>query len=126
MHMGRSPFLLLLGICAFSSALFSKTGEKLFSKDFPIPSVSGPPASNVAGGFQQRMYKAANGDSLRYLLFLPEDYNHKKSYPSVLWLHGKSARGDNLSVLVAWGDEYGPLFFARPENQKNYPCFIVA
>jgi predicted peptidase len=27
---------------------------------------------------------------------------------------------------LAYGDEHGPLFFARPENQGKYPCFIVA
>ncbi|HEU4436025.1 MAG TPA: phospholipase, partial [candidate division Zixibacteria bacterium] len=72
------------------------------------------------------MFKSSNGDSLRYLLFVPKNYTPKKYYPVVLWLHGRGARGYDLNTLLSWGEEHGPLFFARPENQKNYPCFIVA
>ncbi|MCI0404725.1 MAG: dienelactone hydrolase family protein [candidate division Zixibacteria bacterium] len=122
--MVRSCLLLLLGTLAFPTLLFSKTGGKSASKD--TPAVLEQPVSSFAGGFQQRMYKSASGDSLRYLLFVPKNYTPKKYYPVVLWLHGRGARGNDLNALLSWGNKHGPLFFARPENQKNYPCFIVA
>lgn len=96
------------------------------AKDIPAPTVLEQAVSPSVGGFQEKMYKSSNGDSLRYLLFVPKNYNPKKHYPVVLWLHGRGARGKDLNTLLSWGDEHGPLFFARPENQKNYPCFILA
>jgi len=96
----------------------------LASKD--TPAVAEHPVPSFPGGFRQRMFKSSNGDSLRYLLFVPKNYTPKKYYPVVLWLHGRGARGYDLNTLLSWGEEHGPLFFARPENQKNYPCFIVA
>ena len=96
------------------------------SKDVPAPTALEQSVSSLSSGFQQRKYKSSNGDSICYLLFVPKNYNPKKYYPVVLWLHGRGARGNNLRVLLSWGDQHGPLFFARPENQENYPCFIVA
>lgn len=63
---------------------------------------------------------------MRYLLFSPHEYDKRKQYPLVLWLHGGGARGDDPSLILSWGDEHGPLFFAKPENQYLYPCFILA
>jgi predicted peptidase len=35
-----------------------------------------------------------------YRLFVPTDYDRKKKYPAVLWLHGGAGRGnDNLSQI---------------------------
>lgn len=124
--MVRNRLFFLLGFLAFPNLALSRTGQKLASRDIPVPAVTEPAAYPYAGGFQQRMYKSGRGDSIRYLLFIPRKYNPKKRYPLVLWLHGRSYRGNDLHALLSWGDAYGPLFFARPENQEKYPCFIVA
>ena len=96
------------------------------SKEVSVPTVLEQALSSLPGGFQQRVYKTSKKDSIRYLLFVPKNYNPKKHYPVILWLHGKSSRGTNLNTLLTWGDQYGPLFFTRLENQKNYPSFVVA
>jgi predicted peptidase len=63
---------------------------------------------------------------MRYLLFEPADYDRRRKYPLVLWLHGGGSRGEDLDLILAHGDKHGPLFLARPDQQKNYPAFVVA
>ncbi len=123
--MGRILLLIPWVLLAFALTLYPKAEGKKTSKDASIPIVLGKIKSPLADAFKVKTYKTPEGDSLRYLLFVPENYNPKKKYPVVLWLHGKSARGNNLETLLSWGEDYGPLFFARPENQKKHPCFIV-
>ena len=79
-----------------------------------------------ADRFVIRRFVSASNESLRYLLFVPTHYDSRKMYPLVLWLHGGGARGDNPKTILSWGDQHGPLFFARPDNQSNHPCFILA
>ncbi|MGH7600132.1 MAG: prolyl oligopeptidase family serine peptidase [bacterium] len=79
-----------------------------------------------ANNFLERRFVNAQGESMRYLLFVPKEYDHKKKYPLVLWLHGGGARGDSLKLIISWGDKHGPLFIARTDNQSAYPCFILA
>ncbi|HXF49084.1 MAG TPA: alpha/beta hydrolase-fold protein [Verrucomicrobiae bacterium] len=124
--MARTFWLSLLGLFAFPTLLVSKTGDKLASKEASTPAILEQAISSLPGGFQERVYRASKKDSIRYLFFVPKNYNPKKYYPVVLWLHGRGARGKDLSVLLSWGDEHGPGFFTRPENQKNHPCFVVA
>ncbi|MCI0691441.1 prolyl oligopeptidase family serine peptidase [candidate division KSB1 bacterium] len=79
-----------------------------------------------ANDFLERRFVNAQGESMRYLLFIPNEYDKQKKYPLVLWLHGGGARGDSLKLILSWGDKQGPLFFARAGNQSAYPCFILA
>lgn len=79
-----------------------------------------------ANDFLERRFVNAPGESMRYLLFIPNEYDNQKKYPLVLWLHGGGARGDSLKLILSWGDKHGPLFIARAENQSAYPCFILA
>ena len=116
--------MILLLVLAFACAPLPQAVSKPASKNISAPTVL-EQSSPLADDFQKKIYRASNGDSIRYLLFVPTGYNPKKSYPVVLWLHGRGSRGSNLGVLLSWGDRHGPLFFARPENQKRYPCFIV-
>jgi predicted peptidase len=59
---------------------------------------------------------------LKYLLYLPKDYDSKKSWPLVLFLHGAGERGDKLEVvkthgppkLVAQGKEF-PFVLVSPQ-----------
>lgn len=38
-----------------------------------------------------------------YLLYVPKDYNAKKKYPLVIYLHGSSQKGKDLNKLKAYG-----------------------
>ena len=82
--------------------------------------------SDEASSFQEKRYADASGEQMPYLLFAPGNLNPQTRYPLVLWLHGGGSRGEKLSQILAYGDKHGPLFFARPDTQKTYPCFIVA
>jgi predicted peptidase len=61
------------------------------------------------------------GDTLRYRLLLPLNYNPGKMYPMVLFLHGSGERGnDNEAQLV-----HGADLFLRDSIRKKYPAIIV-
>jgi predicted peptidase len=59
---------------------------------------------------------------LKYLLYLPKDYDSKKAWPLVLFLHGAGERGNNLNMvkkhgppkLVAQGKEF-PFILVSPQ-----------
>jgi predicted peptidase len=71
---------------------------------------------------EARTFKDAQGKTLPYRLLLPENYDPKKSYPLVVFLHGAGERGtDNKAQLI-----HGVAEFAKPENRKKYPCFLIA
>ena len=57
-----------------------------------------------------------------YRLLKPKDYDPKRSYPLVLFLHGMGERGsDNDRQLINGASE----FFANDEARAKYPCFAV-
>lgn len=42
-------------------------------------------------------------NSLKYLLYLPSDYAKQQKWPLIIYLHGKSLRGDDLEMLKRYG-----------------------
>ena len=52
-----------------------------------------------SGRFREREIKV----SMKYLLYLPKDYDQKQSWPLMLFLHGAGERGDNLDVVKMHG-----------------------
>ncbi len=71
---------------------------------------------------EKTTYKDAAGKVLRYRLLKPDNYDPKQSYPLVVFLHGAGERGDdNTKQLI-----HGVAEFAKPENRKLHPCFLVA
>jgi predicted peptidase len=71
----------------------------------------------------KRVYKQDKA-SLPYRLMKPAGYKEdgKDSYPLVVFLHGAGERGsDNAKQLV-----HGVADFAKDENRKKYPCFLIA
>jgi len=70
--------------------------------------------------YLKKMY-IRNGDTLHYRMLLPENYQHGKKYPLVLFLHGAGERGrDNEKQLV-----HGAKLFLRPDVRKNYPAIVI-
>lgn len=60
-------------------------------------------------------------DTLPYRLLLPDDYDPKKKYPLVIFLHGAGERGnDNEKQLV-----HGAELFLRDSTRKKYPAIVV-
>src|SRR5579859_1175754 len=71
--------------------------------------------------YQKQIFVNENKDTLRYRILFPENYDKKKKYPLVLFLHGAGERGrDNEKQLT-----HGAKLFLSPEARKNHPCFVV-
>jgi predicted peptidase len=122
----RVCLLLAISILAVPALWYSSSGHFTATHHDARPGSLLPTSDGSATAFQERIYRSPNGEQMKYLLFTPAESDAKKNYPVVLWLHGGGSRGEKLSQIIAYGDQHGPLFFAREENQKNFPCFIIA
>jgi predicted peptidase len=70
--------------------------------------------------FSKNLFIRGN-DTLRYRMMKPADYNPKKKYPVVLFLHGAGERGaDNEAQLT-----HGWNLFADSMNRSKYPAFVI-
>jgi predicted peptidase len=58
--------------------------------------------------------------TMKYLLYLPKDYEQKKSWPVILFLHGSGERGDNLDLVKT----HGPPKLI--EAGKQFPFIVVS
>jgi predicted peptidase len=71
---------------------------------------------------EKRIFTDKDGRTLQYRLLKPHNYDAKQKYPLVLFLHGAGERGkDNEKQLI-----HGVAEFAKEENRKKYPCFVIA
>ncbi|MEM9858472.1 MAG: prolyl oligopeptidase family serine peptidase [Bacteroidota bacterium] len=63
-----------------------------------------------------------NGDfSLPYRILYPQNYDTKKSYPLILFLHGAGERGsDNEKQLI-----HGSKLFLNSVNRQRFPAIVV-
>ena len=59
--------------------------------------------------------------NFRYAQYLPKDFDGKKEYPLVLFLHGAGERGDDLDGAT----RHGYLKYVR-EEKKEYPFICIA
>jgi predicted peptidase len=60
-------------------------------------------------------------DTLRYQMLLPENYDAKKKYPLIIFLHGAGERGRDNNKQLA----HGATLFVKPENRKNFPAIVI-
>ncbi|MDF1824171.1 MAG: dienelactone hydrolase family protein [Verrucomicrobiales bacterium] len=62
-----------------------------------------------------------NGAPWRYFLFLPAAYGEEKGreWPMILWLHGRSLRGNDLEQLRRYGP---PAFLGK---QPEFPFVVI-
>jgi len=61
------------------------------------------------------------GDTLRYRVLFPDNYDRTKSYPLVLFLHGSGESGsDNEKQLTN-----GATLFANPQNRADFPAIVL-
>ena len=58
--------------------------------------------------------------TMKYLLYLPKDYDEKQSWPLVLFLHGAGERGDDLNLVKVHGP---PKLVAAG---KQFPFIVVS
>lgn len=69
----------------------------------------------------KHVYTDTRGKVMPYCLILPENYNAKKQYPLIIFLHGGGERGvDNQSQL-----KYVSELFMEKQFRKDIPCLIL-
>jgi len=58
--------------------------------------------------------------NVRYLLFLPDNYQAKEKWPMLVFLHGRGERGDNIELVK----KHGPPKIV--ENKKDFPFIVLS
>ena len=72
-----------------------------------------------------KVYKGSQGQSMPYRLYVPENYDKRKMYPLVLYLHGGGGRGDDNRKQMEGGNGYiVDLLVARSSQAKN-PAIVA-
>jgi predicted peptidase len=83
-------------------------------------------ADNVEPGFQNKVYKGADGKESKYVVFIPHGYTGEKPVPLVLFLHGAGATGDDgkkqvsgIAAEVRRKEKEFPAIVVFPQSQKR-------
>jgi predicted peptidase len=78
---------------------------------------------------QPKPLDTSKTETLRYWLFLPNDYESQAAasgVPLLLFLHGAGERG-NQPEQIDWVKKLGvPKMLDNPEFRKNFPCITVS
>jgi predicted peptidase len=78
-------------------------------------------SDGISDKFEARMH---NGDwAMPYRLFRPVT---KATLPLVVYLHGSGGLGNDNEKQMGLGNIFGTRVWAMPENQKKFPCYVVA
>ena len=79
-------------------------------------------ARMLAAPFEESRFVASSGDTMRYRLMMPLDYDSAKKYPLVVCLHGSSGSGhDNIKQIVTC---LPASWLSNEENRKKYPAIL--
>lgn len=100
-------FTLVMRGCSVISHLF----VSCLLLAFPLP--------EVEHGFLNRVYKGADGNESKYVLFVPHSYNGTKPYPVVLFLHGAGATGEDGRKQVSG------IAAAIRRDEKSFPAIVI-
>jgi hypothetical protein len=94
----------------------------------PLTTSAAEPSSRVDAGTSQapRELERDFKVTMKYLLYLPKDYDQKDSWPLLLFLHGAGERGDDLNLvkkhgppkLIEEGHEF-PFIVVSPQCPRN-------
>jgi predicted peptidase len=71
-------------------------------------------------GFVEKTFKNADGTTSPYVVFVPHDYDGKKEYPIILFLHGAGETKGGKKMPVEVG--IGP---AIKKREKDFPFIVV-
>lgn len=73
--------------------------------------------------FEAREYTDAEGNVLRYRLFIPRNYDPERSYPLVFFMHGAGERGSDNRAQISIRST---RLWAEDRVQAEHPNFMVA
>ncbi|HEX8817834.1 MAG TPA: hypothetical protein VF753_20260 [Terriglobales bacterium] len=74
----------------------------------------------------EKLYEARTFKSdwtMPYRLYRPSATG---KLPLVIYLHGSGGLGDDNLKQLSFGNVFGTRVFLLPENQKNFPCYVIA
>jgi predicted peptidase len=80
---------------------------------------------NLSEGLQDKFEARTHKSDwvMPYRLFRPAT-NEKA--PLVIYLHGSGGLGDDNLKQLIFGNRFGTRVWLLPENQKRFPCYVVA
>jgi len=79
----------------------------------------------IVDDFRRFVYKdPESGISLMYNLFIPKDYDSKKLYPLLLFMHDASVTSSEPDRTLIQG--IGAVIWATPGEQARHPAFVLA
>lgn len=141
--MNRREAIRLLGLtsaaawCSMAQPALFSSGAFAAAKEFPTPPLApGVPASpertalieaflkqsaGLENKFEARTHKS--DWNMPYRLFRPEGPG---KLPLVIFLHGSGGLGDDNQKQLAFGNIFGTRVWLLPENQKRFPCYVIA
>jgi len=126
-----------VGACFAASAASCVSEAFAAAKDDAAPALApGAPMSPerlaLIGAFKtqsdglEKKYEARTlkGDwTMPYRLFKPEATG---KLPLVVYLHGSGGQGDDNLKQLGLGNIFGTRVWLLPENQKKFPCYVLA
>lgn len=74
---------------------------------------------HTSKAFDEELYVSKEHDSLPYRILKPKNYDPRKKYPFVLFLHGHGQQG-NKNPLI-----HVVYVYSNDEIREKYPCFVV-
>ena len=78
-------------------------------------------SESIVAKFESRTHKGAW--AMPYRLFRP---NAAGRLPLVVYLHGSGGSGNDNQKQMGLGNIFGTRVWALPDNQKTFPCYVVA
>jgi predicted peptidase len=78
-------------------------------------------SSGLEKSYEARSYKSSF--TMPYRLYRP---SAPGKLPLVLFLHGSGGQGDDNLKQLGLGNIFGTRVWLLPENQKKFPCYVVA
>lgn len=86
------------------------------------PDFVGEGARMLAAPFEESKFVSTSGDTMRYRLLMPLDYDSAQKYPLVVCLHGSSGSGhDNIKQVATC---LPASWLSNEENRKKYPAVL--
>jgi predicted peptidase len=76
--------------------------------------------AKIERGFLDRVHKDADGKEVKYVLFVPHDYQGDAEFPLILFLHGSGETKGGQKMPVEVG--IGP---AIKKNEKSFPFITI-
>ena len=98
-------------------------GEKILGNN--SPTINNKQINLIVDDFLKLEYKdPQTGKILKYNLFVPKNYDKKKSYPMVLFIHDAGVISEQIDVTLVQG--LGAVIWATPSEQAKHECFVLA